>query len=120
MSLSCGVSDSLAKESGSTQAIMNDHPDVESKVEVIENETLSNDSDDMIDQVERSRIEPATTSSDVSGLSKPSGAGCGDDTANNIEENKKAGSPVIPDDFLCPISLELMKDPVIVSTGQVC
>ncbi|KAK9170503.1 hypothetical protein Syun_002643 [Stephania yunnanensis] len=31
------------------------------------------------------------------------------------------GSPkslVIPDDFRCPISLELMKDPVIVSTGQ--
>ncbi|KAF8010721.1 hypothetical protein BT93_J1383 [Corymbia citriodora subsp. variegata] len=30
--------------------------------------------------------------------------------------NRKA--PVIPDDFRCPISLELMKDPVIVSTGQ--
>lgn len=28
-------------------------------------------------------------------------------------------SPVIPDDFRCPISLELMRDPVIVSTGQV-
>jgi hypothetical protein len=27
--------------------------------------------------------------------------------------------PVIPDDFRCPISLELMNDPVIVSTGQV-
>ena len=26
---------------------------------------------------------------------------------------------VVPDDFRCPISLELMKDPVIVSTGQV-
>ncbi|KAL1345336.1 hypothetical protein HN51_019094 [Arachis hypogaea] len=26
--------------------------------------------------------------------------------------------PVIPDDFRCPISLELMQDPVIVSTGQ--
>ncbi|CAN0825740.1 U-box domain-containing protein 14 [Linum grandiflorum] len=32
----------------------------------------------------------------------------------------KHRSPVIPDDFRCPISLELMKDPVIVSTGQVC
>ena len=28
-------------------------------------------------------------------------------------------TPVIPDDFRCPISLELMNDPVIVSTGQV-
>ncbi|CAI9275986.1 unnamed protein product [Lactuca saligna] len=27
-------------------------------------------------------------------------------------------SPVIPVDFLCPISLEIIKDPVIVSTGQ--
>ncbi|KAE8688884.1 U-box domain-containing protein 13 [Hibiscus syriacus] len=27
-------------------------------------------------------------------------------------------TPVIPDDFRCPIYLELMKDPVIVSTGQ--
>ena len=26
---------------------------------------------------------------------------------------------VIPDDFRCPISLEMMRDPVIVSTGQV-
>lgn len=31
----------------------------------------------------------------------------------------KHRSPVIPDDFRCPISLELMRDPVIVSTGQV-
>lgn len=35
------------------------------------------------------------------------------------DENKKVDSPVIPDDFLCPISLELMRDPVIVATGQV-
>lgn len=28
--------------------------------------------------------------------------------------------PQPPDDFRCPISLELMRDPVIVSTGQVC
>eukprot|EP00250_Pteridium_aquilinum_P014820 c22220_g6_i1 orf=1-1044(-) len=27
-------------------------------------------------------------------------------------------SPIMPDDFRCPISLELMKDPVIVGTGQ--
>ncbi|XP_047341040.1 U-box domain-containing protein 10-like [Impatiens glandulifera] len=33
------------------------------------------------------------------------------------EENRKPNC-TIPDDFLCPISLELMRDPVIVSTGQ--
>ena len=32
---------------------------------------------------------------------------------------EKEGSLVIPDDFRCPISLEIMKDPVIVATGQV-
>lgn len=31
----------------------------------------------------------------------------------------KHRSPIIPDEFRCPISLELMQDPVIVSTGQV-
>ena len=31
----------------------------------------------------------------------------------------KHRSPVIPDEFRCPISLELMRVPVIVSTGQV-
>ena len=32
----------------------------------------------------------------------------------------KHTSPIIPDEFRCPISLELMQDPVIVSSGQVC
>ncbi|KAI4383847.1 hypothetical protein MLD38_009643 [Melastoma candidum] len=32
--------------------------------------------------------------------------------------NQKVPIPIVPDDFRCPISLDLMKDPVIVSTGQ--
>ncbi|KAI7744891.1 hypothetical protein M8C21_021128 [Ambrosia artemisiifolia] len=39
-------------------------------------------------------------------------------TSSLLDENKKLDAPVIPVDFLCPISLELMRDPVIVSTGQ--
>ncbi|KAJ7297499.1 hypothetical protein O6H91_19G024100 [Diphasiastrum complanatum] len=31
---------------------------------------------------------------------------------------EKPNSPNVPNDFRCPISLELMKDPVIVATGQ--
>ncbi|XP_024519572.1 U-box domain-containing protein 13 [Selaginella moellendorffii] len=31
---------------------------------------------------------------------------------------EKPAPPAIPEDFQCPISLELMKDPVIVATGQ--
>ncbi|KDP44223.1 hypothetical protein JCGZ_05690 [Jatropha curcas] len=41
----------------------------------------------------------------------PSGSG-------QASMNGNHKTPVIPDDFRCPISLELMKDPVIVSTGQ--
>ncbi|KAK8537332.1 hypothetical protein V6N13_042265 [Hibiscus sabdariffa] len=39
-------------------------------------------------------------------------------TSKGIEETKKPDAVVIPDDFLCPISLELMRDPVVVATGQ--
>lgn len=35
-----------------------------------------------------------------------------------ISTNDNSACPVIPDDFRCPISLDLMKDPVIVATGQ--
>ncbi|CAL2232483.1 unnamed protein product [Prunus armeniaca] len=34
------------------------------------------------------------------------------------DDIKKPDATAIPDDFICPISLELMRDPVIVSTGQ--
>ncbi|KAI3508710.1 hypothetical protein L1887_23722 [Cichorium endivia] len=40
------------------------------------------------------------------------------DSSDHENSFVKHRSPVIPDDFRCPISLELMKDPVIVSTGQ--
>ncbi|ESQ34483.1 hypothetical protein EUTSA_v10007104mg [Eutrema salsugineum] len=36
----------------------------------------------------------------------------------NTDESKKSDKLTIPVDFLCPVSLELMKDPVIVATGQ--
>lgn len=32
--------------------------------------------------------------------------------------SEKINSPTIPEDYICPISLDLMKDPVIVATGQ--
>jgi hypothetical protein len=42
-----------------------------------------------------------------------------DETKGSSEKVKKPDSVTIPEDFRCPISLELMRDPVIVSTGQV-
>ncbi|KAG6389872.1 hypothetical protein SASPL_151347 [Salvia splendens] len=35
-----------------------------------------------------------------------------------LEESKKPESVSVPDDLRCPISLELMRDPVVVATGQ--
>ncbi|KAK8952160.1 Protein spotted leaf 11 [Platanthera zijinensis] len=35
-----------------------------------------------------------------------------------LSSDGKCKTPVIPDDFRCPISLELMRDPVIMATGQ--
>lgn len=43
-----------------------------------------------------------------------------DSTEKNGDQVKSSDGVSIPDDFLCPISLEIMRDPVIVSTGQVC
>lgn len=40
-------------------------------------------------------------------------------TSQMLEVFKRPVPLEIPEDFRCPISLELMKDPVIVSTGQV-
>ncbi|XP_058099181.1 U-box domain-containing protein 13-like [Magnolia sinica] len=48
----------------------------------------------------------------------PNMGGPASDTTGGAPADGSAKSPVIPDDFRCPISLELMKDPVIVSTGQ--
>jgi len=39
-------------------------------------------------------------------------------SATDISPKDNSTCPVIPDDFRCPISLDLMKDPVIVATGQ--
>ncbi|KAA0067706.1 U-box domain-containing protein 13-like [Cucumis melo var. makuwa] len=38
--------------------------------------------------------------------------------SGHVSNDKNNKTPIIPDDFRCPISLELMRDPVIVSTGQ--
>jgi hypothetical protein len=38
---------------------------------------------------------------------------------SEMSVGEKGGPLAMPDDFKCPISLEMMKDPVIVATGQV-
>ncbi|KAF3959604.1 hypothetical protein CMV_015600 [Castanea mollissima] len=44
--------------------------------------------------------------------------GCSPHCGHQACTDQCSQSPVVPDDFRCPISLELMKDPVIISTGQ--
>ncbi|KAF3432204.1 hypothetical protein FNV43_RR26943 [Rhamnella rubrinervis] len=52
----------------------------------------------------------ATNDNDADGQEKTA--------SKDLDETKKPDALVIPDDYLCPISLELMRDPVIVATGQ--
>ncbi|KAI3816558.1 hypothetical protein L1987_16260 [Smallanthus sonchifolius] len=76
------------------------HQEAETKVETASKENLSKgyNQNETVYQLETSK-----NSSETSSL---------------LDENKKLDAPAIPVDFLCPISLELMRDPVIVSTGQ--
>lgn len=53
----------------------------------------------------------STNDNDADGKENPA--------SKDLDEIKKPDALVIPDDYLCPISLELMRDPVIVATGQV-
>ncbi|CAI9096714.1 OLC1v1032917C2 [Oldenlandia corymbosa var. corymbosa] len=74
----------------------------------------SNGSDQVIQELGRPK-----NSSTSSAAAVPKGSETEHiDSNKSTEENKKLDSSVIPDDFKCPISLELMRDPVIVATGQ--
>ncbi|KAK6134155.1 hypothetical protein DH2020_032105 [Rehmannia glutinosa] len=71
------------------------------------------------DEVRNSEnLRNSSTSSEVSVLKESDSTRIDSSSCKSLEENKKPDSLVIPDDFRCPISLELMRDPVIVATGQ--
>lgn len=65
------------------------------------------------------RVKSPSTSSEVCLSNEINSEGQENAVSKGTEETKKHDVLVIPDDFLCPISLELMRDPVIVATGQV-
>ncbi|KAE8705469.1 U-box domain-containing protein 11 [Hibiscus syriacus] len=64
------------------------------------------------------RVKSSSTSSDVCLSDEIDPKGLENVATECPKETKKPDALVIPEDFLCPISLELMRDPVIVSTGQ--
>ncbi|KAK1390052.1 RING-type E3 ubiquitin transferase [Heracleum sosnowskyi] len=88
------------------------------KVDIVSTTNSSKDygSDQMIHRLERRGSSSA--SSDICVLNNVDTTQTENSSEKNSEENTKTSSPVIPDDFLCPISLEVMRDPVIVATGQ--
>ncbi|KAL0463486.1 UNVERIFIED_CONTAM: U-box domain-containing protein 11 [Sesamum latifolium] len=77
--------------------------------------SVDHDSDDVQNQ-ESERNSP--TSYEVSVSKDSDSEKINSPSCKSPEENKKPDSLVIPDDFRCPISLEIMRDPVIVATGQ--
>ncbi|XVE85391.1 hypothetical protein DITRI_Ditri17bG0087300 [Diplodiscus trichospermus] len=64
------------------------------------------------------RVKSCSTSSEACLINEVDPKGQESVTNKGTQEIKKTDALVIPDDFLCPISLELMRDPVIVATGQ--
>ncbi|XP_054810526.1 U-box domain-containing protein 11-like [Prosopis cineraria] len=66
--------------------------------------------------LERAQSIPASSKVSLSNLIDPEGQE--NSVEKNLTEVKKPETIRIPEDFLCPISLELMRDPVIVATGQ--
>lgn len=66
-----------------------------------------------VDQLIFKGLEKLPSASEVSSDEHNDSAKKGGDQVKNPD------GVTIPDDFLCPISLEIMRDPVIVSTGQV-
>ncbi|KAK9276801.1 hypothetical protein L1049_006337 [Liquidambar formosana] len=80
------------------------------------NSLISSSSDQMLFELENPRNSSA--SSEICVLNDAD-ANMGNNSADKVPVDiKKPDSILIPDDFLCPISLELMRDPVIVATGQ--
>lgn len=92
------------KDTRPVENIINiNHQEEETKVEAASKDDLLDNQNETVYQLESSKKSSAST-----------------ETSSLItDENKKLDSPAIPVDFLCPISLEMMRDPVIVSTGQV-
>lgn len=83
-----------------------DH-EVDAKLEVVSQGNSLKASSGMICEPDKLRSETCLSSDNDTDIGN-----------NSAEDTKKQDSVVIPDDFLCPISLELMRDPVIVATGQ--
>lgn len=67
--------------------------------------------------LERSRS--SSLSSGVCQSNNVNAEGQENSAGKSMDEIKQPDALAIPVDFLCPISLELMRDPVIVATGQV-
>ncbi|KAH0681017.1 hypothetical protein KY284_022102 [Solanum tuberosum] len=76
----------------------------------------SNDCVQIVQEPEN--LRNSSKNSEVTSPKSPGLAREDDSPSKNVVENKKPNSPIIPEEYLCPISLELMRDPVIVATGQ--
>uniref|UniRef100_A0A453PHS3 RING-type E3 ubiquitin transferase n=1 Tax=Aegilops tauschii subsp. strangulata TaxID=200361 RepID=A0A453PHS3_AEGTS len=66
---------------------------------------------ELIEGLENARVDDSAKP--TNGDSKTS-----DEAKDSPDSVKKPDTVAMPEDFRCPISLELMRDPVIVSTGQ--
>lgn len=78
----------------------------------LQGNSSTSDSHDVSQRVELSSTSAAVCASNGVEVEDES-------TGESQQGSSKPETVSIPEDFLCPISLEIMRDPVIVSTGQV-
>lgn len=95
----------------------NYNPDDSMKLETISKD-LNTPGDDTKEIKKLERLNNPSMSSDVCQSNETDSEEAQILDSKDSEEIKKPDALLVPDDFLCPISLELMRDPVIVATGQ--
>ena len=97
----------------------NINPEAKAKMDSV---SKCNDSHSIKDQIvpESGRLSNSSASAEAHQSNEIDGEKGDKSATKSLEEIKKPDSVLIPNDYLCPISLELMRDPVIVATGQVC
>ncbi|GKU90193.1 hypothetical protein SLEP1_g4221 [Rubroshorea leprosula] len=96
----------------------NTNPEVSAKLDIIP-QNFGPQGDDIDKNVKKlERLKSSSMSSEVCPSNEIDAKVQENLVDKDSEEIKKPDALLVPNDFLCPISLELMRDPVIVATGQ--
>lgn len=100
-----------------TENFCNDHLELQNivllvlEISGVSKSDMKKITSELVEELENIRLTDSAKPVNVDSQSRA-------ETKGSPDKVKKSDSVAIPEDFRCPISLELMRDPVIVSTGQ--